>query len=460
MTRHRDTAIDGTAAAALAETLGRIDRFDDEIGAFVDVLRDDAERDAADFDRRADVRPTGIAGTPIGVKELFDVRNGDNSYGSEIRSGLRADADAVVVRRLRAAGAIVVGLTRSHEFGWGITTQHATRGSTSNPWDLGRVPGGSSGGSAAAVAAGMVALAVGSDTGGSIRIPAAFCGVLGLKTTPGCIPRGGGVALAPTFDTPGFLARTVGLLAAALAAVAGPDASDPTTFDVAPADDAPSAGSLRFAAPPELHPFDPSPARAAALSSVMSAIEDLGGRRIDVNVPTANDMFDLFVPHQMAEAHYVHSTVLGTWPDRSDSYGSDVRARLRAAERVETDEYVGAVLEARAARGRYLAAFDEVDVLVSLVGSTGPSTTTTPDEVVLDGRAISLREAVMPTTVPQNIAGLPSLTVPVGLDEDGMPIGVQLTGPPWSEQRLLRLGESLERAELFVVRTPERFATE
>ena len=143
----------------------------------------------------------------------------------------RAPADAAVVASLRRAGAVVVGTTRAHEFGWGITTQHATRGSTHNPWHLDRIPGGSSGGSAAAVAAGMVPLAVASDTGGSVRIPAAFCGVFGLKTTPGRISRRGGVALAPTFDTVGFVARHPALLAAALAATVGPDPGDPPTLD-------------------------------------------------------------------------------------------------------------------------------------------------------------------------------------------------------------------------------------
>ena len=153
-----------------------------------------------------------LSGIAIGVKELFDVAGADNSYGSLTRVGSIALTDATIVTKLKKAGAIAVGTTRSHEFGWGITTQHESRGSTFNPWNPSLVPGGSSGGSAAAVSAGLVPLAVASDTGGSIRIPAAFCGVLGLKTTWGSISRNGGMSLAPSFDTPGFLAVSTKLL--------------------------------------------------------------------------------------------------------------------------------------------------------------------------------------------------------------------------------------------------------
>ena len=175
------------AQSRLQSTLERIDRFDAELGAITEVLAESAAAVAARTDALAagvvpDRGTSALWGLPIGVKELFDIAGGQASYGSEVLSGRRAPHDSIVVARLRAVGAVIVGSTRSHEFGWGITTQNPVRGSTRNPWDLRRVPGGSSGGSAAAVAAGLVALATGTDTGGSIRIPAAFCGVLGLKT--------------------------------------------------------------------------------------------------------------------------------------------------------------------------------------------------------------------------------------------------------------------------------------
>ena len=171
-----------------------------------------------------------LHGIPVAIKELFDVEGAIGCYGSTILARRIASSDAAAVARWRAAGAIVVGTTRSHEFGWGITTQHATLGSTLNPWNTDRVPGGSSGGSAAAVAAGMVPLALGSDTGGSIRIPACFCGIAGIKPTYGLVSKRGAVSLAPSLDHPGPLARTVTDLAIGLAAMAGYDASDPSTL--------------------------------------------------------------------------------------------------------------------------------------------------------------------------------------------------------------------------------------
>jgi aspartyl-tRNA(Asn)/glutamyl-tRNA(Gln) amidotransferase subunit A len=456
------TAIGG-AAAKLAEALIRIDRLDDRIGAFVDVRRDDARAAAANADAAtAAGRLTGpLHGVPIGVKELFDVAGADGSYGSAVLAGRRADRDAAVVTALRRAGAIVVGTTRSHEFGWGITTQHTTRGSTRNPWDLDRIPGGSSGGSAAAVSAGIVPLAIGSDTGGSIRLPAAFCGVLGLKTTFGRISRVGGVALAPSFDSAGFLARSVGLLGAAFAASSGRDLADPATAGAPPVgavDFGPSAVAavrrLRFAAPAGLSPERLPEDRTGAVASMCAALEDLGLQQTEVRLPDARELYDVFVPLQMAEAHEYHSTVLGTYPAAADRYGSDVRSRLDAAASVTIAQYLRARRQQDGLRAEFARAFAVADVLVSPVGATGPSRVATPDKVTMSGADAPLRTAMMPYTVPQNLAGLPSITCPLGSDAEGMPIGIQLTGAPWSEPMLLGLASVLEAAGLVVVGTP------
>ncbi|MDE0668511.1 MAG: amidase, partial [bacterium] len=184
----------------LAATLERIERLDGALGAFSEVT---AERAVAEATERTEELRRGesrgpLHGVPVAIKELFDVAGAVGDYGSDVLAGRVPDADAESVRRLREAGAVIVGVTRSHEFGWGITSQHATRPSPRNPWNLERVPGGSSGGSAAAVAAGMVPAAVASDTGGSVRIPATYCGTAGIKPTLGRISRAGGAALAPT----------------------------------------------------------------------------------------------------------------------------------------------------------------------------------------------------------------------------------------------------------------------
>jgi aspartyl-tRNA(Asn)/glutamyl-tRNA(Gln) amidotransferase subunit A len=451
------------ARHAVERSLDAIDRHDTAVGAFVDFTIAAAERDlaAAEVELSAGRRRGPLHGVPIAVKELFDVADADGSYGSNVLADRRAPADAAVVASLRRAGAVVVGTTRAHEFGWGITTQHATRGSTHNPWHLDRIPGGSSGGSAAAVAAGMVPLAVASDTGGSVRIPAAFCGVFGLKTTPGRISRRGGVALAPTFDSVGFVAQHPALLAAALAATVGPDPGDPPTLD-APALAQAGAGDLvgvRFCVPEAAGGIAPTTAHVAALNTVSAALAELGGRQVEVSLPSGASLYEIFVPHQMAEAHHIHHAVLDIYPSQAASYGPDVRARLEAASAVTIVDYLEARRLASDARGRFLDAFTSVDLVVALVNPCGPSTVDNPNEVDVDGRSVPLRDAVMPSTVPQNIAGLPSVTVPAGLDADGLPIGVQISGRPWSEPLLLAVADALELAGACRAAIPNRFRT-
>lgn len=437
-------------------TLTRIATRDREVGSFITVLADRALAAADRLDRDPTAHTLPLSGCAIGVKELFDVAGADNSYGSLVREGAVADQDAAVVSRLEATGAIVVGTTRSHEFGWGITTQHARRGSTANPWNLERVPGGSSGGSAAAVAAGIVDLAVGSDTGGSIRLPAAFCGVLGLKTTWGRISRHGGVSLAPSFDTPGFLARTVDLLSRGFYAVAGPDPRDPATLRAAAPTEEPllRMDGLRIGIPSERPRM--TAARSRAFDYLVGVIRALGATVVEVAMPDPEAAFAAFVPHQMAEAHHVHRTVLGTWPSLGDRYGDDVRSRLEAAENVG----VGAYLDARAATvsvtGTMFAALSGVDAVLTVVGATGPSSAADPDHVVTPDGTVPLRQSAMPTTVPQNLAGLPSITFPSGVD-DGIPVGMQLTGAPFEEPRLLAIARLLEREDALTVPRPGAF---
>jgi aspartyl-tRNA(Asn)/glutamyl-tRNA(Gln) amidotransferase subunit A len=441
-----------TAVEQIARVNDRIARYDGELGAFIDVLEKRSGREAAESDAETQSgRSRGpLHGMPIGVKELFDVEGADNSYGSESRRGLIGERDALVVERLRAAGAVIAGTTRSHEFGWGITTQHATRGSTRNPWNLERVPGGSSGGSAAAVAAGILDLAVGTDTGGSIRLPAAFCGVMGLKTTFGRVPRTGVVPLAPSFDSVGFLARSAPVLAAALSATAGSDENDPSTigamaFDADPLEIA-QVRRVRFAVPDGFAPALIDPDREAALETISDGLRALGARRVDAVVPPAEELYELFTPIQLAEALDVHSRVLGSFPSRASQYGADVRGRLERAGSVSIGDYLAAKQAAGLATAALHRALETAEVLVSIVGGSGPSDVRTPDEVEVGGRTITLREAAMPSTVPQNLAGLPSVTVPVGVDAAGMPIGVQLTGARWTEHMLLTVAWALERA--------------
>lgn len=472
----------GTAspAEALDSVLARIGTADGHIGAFACVLEEQARARAAELtEELAQGHSRGpLHGVPVAVKELFDVRGVPGDYGSEVLAGRIADADAECVRRLRRAGAVIVGTTRSHEFGWGITTQHQTRGSTKNPWNLSRVPGGSSGGSGAAVAAGMVPAAVGSDTGGSIRIPACFCGVAGLKPTFGRIGRTGEVALAPSFDTVGALGRSISDAALLVEAMSGPDRNDPdcTGTDDRLRSSLDGAGTatatggerevqplltsltgVRVATAPGLTDIKLDDGIAAVYGQALDSLERLGAELVEIDLPSATEILEAFRPLQMAEAHHVHRS-MGLFPDRADLYGPDVRSRLEAAANVSINDYLAAQRERRRIAASFDRQLERVDGLVSPISAVGPSRIDHPDEAVLNGQRVPLRDTVMRFTVPQNMTGLPAGIVRAGFDPEGLPVGLQLTAGRGQEGAVVAIAAALQ-AELGPIGTapePER----
>ena len=422
-------------------SLRRIERLDPAIGGFREVFHERAINEARE---RSDELARGewagpLHGIPVAIKELFDVEGAVGCYGSTVLLDRIAPSDAAAVARWREAGAIVIGVTRSHEFGWGITTQHAELGSTLNPWNTDRVPGGSSGGSAAALAVGMVPLALGSDTGGSIRIPACFCGIAGIKPTYGRVAKRGAVSLAPSLDHPGPLARTVPDLAIGLAAMAGFDASDPSTLPVQPPSQSvmPSVAGVRVGLVADLHPRALREDHQARFDAATEAMSDAGARLIDLSFPGAEEIRPTFATIQMAEAHHVHSSVMGIFPRRASEYGADVRGRLEMSADITLADYLSALEAKRALRHRFARLFDEVDVVMTPITAGGPSTTSEPD-VSFDGTGEApFRDIVMDYTVAQDLFGLPVCAVPNGLDGDGLPLGFQLTGPTLSENAVM-----------------------
>lgn len=478
----------GTASPteALDSVLARIDAVDGHIGAFACVLEEQARARAAELtEELAQGHRRGpLHGVPVAVKELFDVQGAPGDYGSDVLAGRTADADAECVRRLRRAGAVIVGTTRSHEFGWGITTQHQSRGGTRNPWDLNRVPGGSSGGSGAAVAAGMVPAAVGSDTGGSIRIPACFCGVAGLKPAFGRIGRTGGVALAPSFDTVGALGRSIGDAALLVETMSGPDRNDPDctgtgygTADrrrpslpgaatVAASGDEREAQPLltsltgvRVATATGLIDIGLDAGIAAVYGQALDSLERLGAELVEIDLPAAEEIFEAFRPLQMAEAHHVHRS-MGLFPDQADLYGPDVRSRLEAAADVSIKDYLTAQRERRRIASSFDHRLQSVDALISPISAVGPSRIDSPDEAVLNGQRTPLRDTVMRFTVPQNMTGLLAGIVRAGFDPDGLPVGVQLTASRGQEGAVVAIATALQ-AELGPIGTapePEQAA--
>jgi aspartyl-tRNA(Asn)/glutamyl-tRNA(Gln) amidotransferase subunit A len=383
----------------------------------------------------------------VAVKELFDVAGAVGCYGSMIFADRVSPADAELVRRLRAAGAIIIGTTRSHEFGWGITTQHERLGSTFNPWALDRVPGGSSGGSAVALATGMVPLAIGSDTGGSIRIPAGFCGVAGLKPTYGRIPKRGGVSLAPSLDHPGPMARSIEDTLDAFTAIAGFDAADVSTIDEPPPSlDAVTKGidGIRIALAPDLHLTALDTAHSAVFDKVVDLVENGGAELVEVGIPDAAEIRPAFGNIQMAEAFHFHNTTLGTFPDRADEYGDDVRHRLELASEVSIAAYLNAEQVRASARRVFDTALAGVDALLTPVSGGGPSTIASPNRVEHRGDVMPFRDLVMDYTVPQDLVGIPAAVISAGVDADGVPIGVQFTAARHREDLAIQAASGLE----------------
>lgn len=436
------------ALDAIAERIAQVDPV---IHAFTTLCLDRARKEAGEAERAyAQGRARPLEGIPLAVKDLFDSAGVRTTYGSPMFDAHVPERDAEAVHRARAAGAILVGKTATHEFAWGITSVNPQQGSPRNPWALERFTGGSSGGSAAALASCQVPLALGSDTGGSIRVPSAFCGTVGLKPTYGRISLAGCFPLARSLDHPGPMARTPADAALLLGAVAGFDPADPATSAVplgnltATSD---GFGGMKVGVCPDLHVIQPADDVGAVFDDAVGVVESGGGEIVEVPFPGAERIYDTFGHIQRAEALFSHERA-GLFPARKDEYGEDVRERLELATRETLTAYLDASAERQRVRAAFAAVFREVDVLLTPVAA-GPPLPIGEEELEHRGRTIAFRELVMGYTVPQDLAGIPACAVRAGFDGLGIPVGVQFSGPPWSEALVLRA------AEAFVGATPE-----
>jgi aspartyl-tRNA(Asn)/glutamyl-tRNA(Gln) amidotransferase subunit A len=388
-----------------------------ELGAFVTLTLETAREQAKQAERAyKDGTARPLEGLPLAVKDLFDTAGVRTSYGSRIFAGHVPQADAAAVRRAKDAGAIVVGKTLTHEFAWGITSVNPHFPPCRNPWDPERVPGGSSGGSAVALATGAAALALGTDTGGSIRIPAAFCGVSGLKPTYNRIPATGVFPLARSLDHVGPMARTPADVRLLFEALIGARAG--------------AEPAARIAICPDLHVRAPEPGIQRAFDAAVAA---LGADIVEVAFEGAERMYPAYAVIQNVEAALSHAHL---FPARRDEYGDDVAKRLDFARSVTLAEYADATATRERIRAGFGGIFRAADLLLTPVAGVPPESIEQPTHQ-------EFRDGVLPYTVAQDLAGLPSCAVPVGFDELGLPVGVQLTGPPWSERRVLDAAEAL-----------------
>jgi aspartyl-tRNA(Asn)/glutamyl-tRNA(Gln) amidotransferase subunit A len=425
-----------TATAVVTACLDRIERLNPVLNAFTAVLAERA------FMRAASQPKGPLAGVPFAVKNLIDVAGLPTLAGSKINRDHRpATADAPLIARLEAAGAILVGALNMGEYAYDFTGENAHDGPSRNPHDTARMAGGSSGGSGSAVGGGLVPLALGSDTNGSIRVPASFCGVFGLKPTYGRLTRAGSFPFVSSLDHLGPLARTVGDLAAAYDAMQGYDPADPVCVD-RPADPVTGGldrgvGGLRIASAGGYFRAGASAEALAAVDAVAAALEAAE----TVTIPEAR---------RARSAAYIITTTEGAalhlqrLRSRPDDFDADVRDRLIAGALVPAAAVVQAQKFRRWYQAEVLRLFDHVDAILA------PATPCVAPLIgqksfVLDGKDVPLRPNIGVYTQPISFIGLPVVAVPVPTAA-GLPIGVQIITAPWREDVALRIARALEAA--------------
>ena len=444
-----------------------------DLNAFIalDAERAEAAASAADA-ARAQGRDTPLLGIPFAHKDIFCTRGLRTTCASRMLADFVPPYDAHVTERLDVAGAVLVGKTNMDEFAMGSSNENSAFGAVANPWDGTRVPGGSSGGSAAAVAAGIVPFATGTDTGGSIRQPAAFCGITGLKPTYGRVSRYGMIAYASSLDCGGVLARTAEDCAHVLAALAGHDPRDATSAqrpvdDYVAALDQPLAG-LRIGVAREYFGAGVDHGVAAALHAALRALEQQGARLVDVSLRNAHHAIAAYYVIAPAEAssnlsrydgvRYGHRCANPTSLEdlytrsRAEGFGAEVQRRILTGTYVLSAGYYDAYyLRAQRVRRRiaddFAAAFAEVDLIA------GPTTPTPAFRLgEKSGDPLALYAADV-NTVAVNLAGLPAISLPAGF-VDGLPVGLQLIGPAFAEARLLAAAHGLQQVTDWHTRTP------
>jgi aspartyl-tRNA(Asn)/glutamyl-tRNA(Gln) amidotransferase subunit A len=470
----RDAMAAGEVSAAeVAQAhLDRIHATDERVGAFLRVLDEQALAHAADIDRRraAGERLGELAGIPLALKDILATKGVETTCASRILAGYRPPYDATVVQRLRDADAVVVGKANMDEFAMGSSTENSAYQVTRNPWDLDRVPGGSSGGSVAAVAAGHAPLAIGTDTGGSIRQPAALTGLVGMKPTYGLVSRYGLIAFASSLDQVGPIARTVTDAALLFTAIAGPDHRDSTSIPKPPPNVLAGIedgvleglGGLRVGVVSEFMPRTGDGGMAegvrARVTEAIDRLAALGAEVVEVSLPHVAygvSAYYLIAPSECSsnlsrydgvryglrvDGEDVEQMMATT---RDQGFGPEVKRRIMIGTYALSAGYYDAYY-AQAQRVRTLiirdfdAAYEQCDVLVS---PTSPTTAFRLGERASDPLSMYLSDVY---TIPSNLAGAPALSVPVGLDELGLPVGLQLMGPLLSEARLFRVARALE----------------
>jgi aspartyl-tRNA(Asn)/glutamyl-tRNA(Gln) amidotransferase subunit A len=398
-----------------------------------------------------------LLGIPVTIKDNIWTRGIRSTAGSKILQDFVPTSDSTAARKLGRAGAILLGKTNLNEFAYGITGSNAHYGAVHNPWALDRISGGSSSGSAAAIAAGLCVASVGTDTGGSIRVPSGFCGITGLKPTFGRVSVFGVQPLSPSLDHVGPLARSVSDVAILLNVIAGRDSLDPTS-STKPMEDFLGAlkkplRKFRLGRPREHYweKLDPEVRRAA--DAAVRDMEKRGAIVREVSLPHLKESLSAATDVSTAEIFHVHDSA-GYFPARAADYGESVRKRIEAGASVLAHRFLAGLDVRKRLLAEFDAAFHEVDAVVAptlpisapLIGA---------EFTQVDGEQVGVRPAVVGHARPANFTGLPAISIPCGFTNAGLPIGLQLIGRAFDEATLLRIAYSYERAQDWRERHPQ-----
>jgi aspartyl-tRNA(Asn)/glutamyl-tRNA(Gln) amidotransferase subunit A len=424
------------------ECLERIDKLNPGLNAYITVTAESALAEArvaeAEITRGEWRGP--LHGMPVSVKDLIDTAGVRTTAASKLHETRVPNQDAEVVRRLRSAGAVILGKNNLHEFAYGGSSLISHFGEVRNPWDGGRITGGSSGGSAAAVVAGMGYASIGTDTAGSIREPAALCGCVGLKPTYGRVPSRGVIPLSASLDHVGPLARSVADVAIVLQVIAGFDAADIATAEVPVADYVAgmkeSAARLRVGVPREYFFDDLDPEVGSEMGHALDGIRTIVAQIKDVrlDVPTDRTL-------QKAESYANHAESVTKSPEL---YDPETVRRIRSGENVSAAEYIQQLRDLERVRRSIRSIFADIDLLVT---PTTPMPAPSISELKANPEALRPAELrLLRNTRPFNVWGLPAISVPCGFTQSGLPIGLQIAGPPWREDLVLQLAYAYEQA--------------
>ncbi len=399
-----------------------------------------------------------LLGIPIALKDNIWTRGVRSTAGSKILSDFVPPQDSTVARKLARAGAILIGKTNMNEFAYGITGGNAHYGPVHNPWALDRISGGSSSGSAAAIAAGLCAASVGTDTGGSIRVPSAFCGTVGLKPAFGRVSVFGTMPLAPSFDHVGPLAHSVADAAILLGLIAGRDPLDPTSSP-RPVEDFRGAlrkplRKFRLGRPREHYWEKLDPEVRRVTEAAVRDMQKRGAAVREVSLPHLKESLDAATEISLAEALHVHEAA-GYFPARAAEYGEEVRQRIEAGAKVPAHRYLAGFDVRKRLLAEFDAAFENVDAIVAPTVPV-PAPLIGAESMQIDGEEIGVRPAIVGHCRPANFTGLPAISIPCGFTRDGLPVGLQLIGRAFDEMTLLRIAFSYERANDWRARHPRQ----